>query len=176
MRLNLARMGNDLCAHPARTAYILRLLHALLDEHPARKVIVLSDRRTHLTTLQAGLAPGVSGLYVGGMRAADLEASARCRVVLATYAMAAEGLDIRGLNACCLASPKADVQQATGRILRDRPADRVCQLRVVDIADDFSLFRGQARRRRAYYHACGYEVVDTGGPGRAGGLPPPPQQ
>ena len=35
--------------------------------------------------------------------------------------MAAEGLDIPKLNTLILASPKSDVQQSCGRILREKP-------------------------------------------------------
>jgi NDP-sugar pyrophosphorylase family protein len=40
------------------------------------------------------------------------------KVIIATYAMASEGLDIKTLTTLIMASPKTDVCQSVGRILR----------------------------------------------------------
>ena len=87
-----------------------------------RKVIILSDRRNHLDVmlawlLQAGIP---SGLYVGGMKPFDLHESQEKDVILGTFSMAAEGMDIPKLNTIILASPKSDVVQAVGRIMREK--------------------------------------------------------
>jgi hypothetical protein len=66
------------------------------------------------------------GYYVGGMSEQELKASEQKHVILATYSMASEGLDISGLNAEFLISPKTDIVQSVGRIsegkARDNPA------------------------------------------------------
>ena len=56
------------------------------------------------------------GYYVGGMKEKDLKISETKTVILATYSMAAEALDIKTLTTLFLLTPKTDVQQAVGRI------------------------------------------------------------
>ena len=110
-----------------------------------RKVLVLSDRRQHLDLLRALLCgcssplqpshPGAGtkakrvpsadvGFYVGGSKGRELEAAAQCRIILATFGMASEGLDVAALNTLVLATPRADIEQSVGRILRYRYACR----------------------------------------------------
>ena len=61
---------------------------------------------------------------------ADLNESENKQVIVATYAMAAEGLDIKSLTTLMLVTPRTDITQAVGRILRvkERPL-------VIDIVD-----------------------------------------
>ena len=65
-------------------------------------------------------------------------------------------MDIPALNTLILASPKSDVEQSVGRILRKKHegADPL----LVDIADDFSVFRNQAIKRKRFYHRQGFDV------------------
>ena len=42
------------------------------------------------------------------------------KVIIATYAMAEEGLDIKTLTTLLMATPKVDVTQSIGRILRKK--------------------------------------------------------
>ena len=58
------------------------------------------------------------GYYVGGMSEQELKISETKQVVLATYSMASEGLDIPTMNAEFLITPKTDVVQSVGRVLR----------------------------------------------------------
>ena len=65
-----------------------------------RKLIILSDRRNHLDMMLEWLLQHniPSGLYVGGMKPFDLHESQEKDVILGTYSMAAEGMDIPKLN------------------------------------------------------------------------------
>ena len=58
------------------------------------------------------------GYYVGGMKEAELKKSEKKQVVFSTYIMSQEGLDIPSLNTEFLITPKTDVVQTVGRILR----------------------------------------------------------
>jgi hypothetical protein len=63
-------------------------------------------------------APTMS-YYIGGMKEDVRESGAvSARVLLASYAMASEAMNIKSLNAVVLASPRKNVEQSTGRILR----------------------------------------------------------
>ena len=77
------------------------------------------------------------GYYVGGMKEKDLKISERKRVIIATYAMAEEGLDIKSLTTLIMATPRVDVTQAVGRILRKKHDNA----EVYDIIDSHPVFR-----------------------------------
>ena len=97
------------------------------------------------------------GYYVGGMKEEALKKSETCQVIIATYAMAAEALDIKTLTTLILATPKTDVIQAVGRILRvkhERPL-------VVDIIDSHDVFLSQWQKRRKYYASNTYKIMHT---------------
>ena len=122
------------------------------------KVLVLSERRDHLKGLLDTLLAldCNAGIYIGGMSTSDLEHSEKCDVILGTYSIASVGLDIRGLNCLILATPRSDVTQATGRILRDSTCHRKT---IYDITDRFSVFYGQLRRRMKCYRDQQFTVV-----------------
>jgi superfamily II DNA or RNA helicase len=102
--------------------------------------------------------PNTVGFYVGGMKEKDLKASESCDIILATYSMAAEGLDIPGLNTLVLGSPISSIEQSVGRILRQKKEDRTYKPLILDIVDKFSIFAGQSKRRNAFYKKQGYEM------------------
>lgn len=96
-----------------------------------RKIIVLSERRKHLETLDEMFmehkptkkvdgkeVPITSAYYVGGMKDEDLDESEMADVIWSTYKMAAEALDIEALDTAFFVSPVSDPEQAAGRIMR----------------------------------------------------------
>lgn len=103
---------------------------------------------------------GTIGYYVGGMTEKSLKESESCDVILATYSMAAEGMDIPVLDTLLLASPISAIEQPIGRIQRQKPEQRKHIPYVIDFVDEFSLFAGQGRRRIAFYKKQGYDVKD----------------
>jgi superfamily II DNA or RNA helicase len=71
--------------------------------------------------------------------------------------MASEGMNIPTLNAVLLATPKSNIEQSVGRILRLRPEERKVQPIIFDVLDSaFSECFGQWNRRRKFYKECGY--------------------
>ena len=92
------------------------------------------------------------GYYVGGMKHAALNETESKEVVLATYAMAAEALDIKSLSILVMATPKTDIVQSVGRILRVRHDNPV----IVDIVDKHDVFQNQWRQRKTFYRKCNY--------------------
>ena len=159
---NTAAMITAVCAHAPRNAAILAALSEILAAEPERKVIVLSDRRAHLTALKKLIDDarlGTTGFYVGGMKQALLDASAERQIILATGAMANEGLDIPALNTLVFASPVTAIEQPIGRIQRQKPDERTYTPLVLDFWDDFSVFYNQGMRRQAFYKKNGYEIV-----------------
>ena len=144
-------------------ALALRLAgHELVRRQPGRKVLVLSDRKAQLTDVRAGLeasGTGVtSGFYWGGMKRPALAESEGKQVMLATFSYAAEGMDVPGLDTLILASPKSDIEQSVGRILRQKAGDRAITPLVYDFVDAFSLFERQGAKRAAFYRKFKYRI------------------
>lgn len=161
---NMARMINNICEFAPRTMMICEEIRGIFAKECARKILILSDRRQHLNdihkTLEGETFQIPSGFYYGGLSPADLKESEEKPVILATFQYASEGFDLKGLDTLILASPKSDVIQVVGRILRDKPEDRKHIPLVVDIVDAFSMFEGQAKKRYKYYKSCKYHIED----------------
>jgi len=99
------------------------------------------------------------GYYIGGMSEAQLKQSEKKQVILASYSMCQEGLDISTLNAEFLLTPKTDIVQTVGRILRAKHAH--CLPVIYDFVDSHDLFQRQWLKRKAYYKKQNYTIVAT---------------
>ena len=92
------------------------------------------------------------------MKMSDLDISATKQIILATYQMSSEGLNIPTLNTVILASPISDIQQSVGRILREKKNERKYIPLCIDIQDDFSIFKFKGIKRIKYYKSNGYLI------------------
>lgn len=158
--INLARMITDLTEHERRTAFIVRCVH----RHAAsgRQVMLLSDRREHLATIHSEIMRLQGDSYttsfmVGGVSPEAMRAAETAKIILATYAYASEGVDLPTLDTVVFATPRVDVVQTTGRILRKHD-DKQKPL-VVDFVDVFSVFKNQFSKRTRYYKKLGARVI-----------------
>jgi len=160
-----ARLMTQVVSCKPRTAMILEHLKELVAD-PRRKILVLSERRGHLEELEKGLAKEVTkGYYVGGMKQTDLDRNAEtCQVLLATYAMASEAMNIKALNAMIMASPRKKVEQSTGRILRTTVDKRLIEPLILDIIDQHDTYVRQWYLRGIYYKKCAYTVTHVNKP------------
>ena len=148
----LATMVNVLVELPERNELLLDIAREAATDH---QVLILSDRRAHCEWLVSELGDTMAGLYMGGMKQADLDASAKKRVVVGTFSLAHEGLDIATLSAIVLATPHSDVRQAVGRILRtDGPKV------IYDMVDTWSVMNAMFRKRAKIYTDCGFLMED----------------
>ena len=156
-------MITKLCSFAPRSEFILQVLAQELKELPAQQIMILAHNKNLLTYLHDAIAHrniATVGYYVGGMKEAALKSSETCQVIIATYAMASEALDIKTLTTLILATPKTDIIQAVGRILRvkhDRPL-------VVDIIDSHEVFLRQWQKRKKYYQSNNYTIMHTKSP------------
>lgn len=162
---NVSRMINNICAFLPRTRHVVDTILNLIQDEPNRRILVLSDRRRHLEDMRAMLAesPAVPraevGLVVGGTKREVLQENEKnCKILLGTYAYVSEGFDVQSLNTLVLASPKSDVIQVCGRILRCPADQRTVVPTIIDIVDRFSLFEFQAVKRMRYYRSQGFDV------------------
>jgi hypothetical protein len=62
------------------------------------------------------------------------------------------------LNTLILASPKSDIIQSSGRILREKEECRIYQPLIIDIIDSFSLFGNQSKKRQDFYKKNKYDI------------------
>jgi ERCC4-related helicase len=127
-----------------------------------RQILILSDRKQHLDDMFQicqEIDNKISiGYYVGGMKKEKLKESEKCKILLGTFPMANEGLDIPSLNGLVLSTPKSDIIQSVGRI--DRMKHVGIQPIIIDIVDDFSVFTNQSKKRLKVYNSKKYEVID----------------
>ena len=99
------------------------------------------------------------GYYIGGMNETELKMSEKKQVILSSFSMVSEGLDISTLNAEFLITPKTDVIQIVGRILRAKHA--FSHPIIYDFVDTHDLFQRQWLKRKSYYKKQNYKIIGT---------------
>jgi superfamily II DNA or RNA helicase len=97
------------------------------------------------------------GLYVGGMKESELKKSETKQVILATISLASEGLDIPTLNAEFLITPKTDIVQIVGRILRAKHLTG--HPIIYDFIDSHDIFKRQWKKRKTYYKQQNFKII-----------------
>jgi superfamily II DNA or RNA helicase len=98
--------------------------------------------------------------YIGGMKAAARDESATKQIILASFTMAAEGMNIPSLNTVALVTPKSRIEQAVGRIFRQKKEERTFHPVIFDIIDEpFDILMSQYKKREAFYKQCGYKIM-----------------
>jgi len=155
-------MISKLCTYNHRTEFILRILKDLFAENENQQVMILAHNRNileylHDAVLNRKIAGGSVGYYVGGMKEAALKETEGKKVVIATFSMAQEALDIKSLTTLIMATPKTDIEQAVGRILREKHGSPI----VVDIIDAHEPFRNQWSKRKQFYKKQNYKIIQT---------------
>ena len=155
-------MISKLCEFGPRSDFIVRVLQDLIQESREKEenaqIMVLAHNRSLLKYFYEAINHrGFSsvGYYVGGMKQCDLQETEGKQIVLATYAMAAEALDIKSLSILVMATPKTDITQSVGRILRVRHDNPI----VVDIVDHHDIFQNQWKQRKTFYRKCNYRIL-----------------
>lgn len=121
-----------------------------------RQLLVLSDRRLHCERLHQCF-PKTSGLYMGGMKESELKASSEKKIIFATFSQAHEGLDIPTLDTVILASPKSDITQSIGRIMRET-AGKKNNPHIYDVHDPWSVFAAMYYKRLKVYRQGGFQI------------------
>ena len=150
-------MISTLCNYSRRSDFIIKIIKHELVEKPDQQIMILAHQKAILAYLHDSIQHnniGSVGYYVGGMKEAELKKSESKQIILATYAMASEGLDIKTLTTLLMATPKTDITQSVGRILRvahKRPL-------ILDIIDSHEPFQRQWQKRRKFYDQNKYTI------------------
>ena len=151
-KINSPTMITDLTKNINRNELIKNTILSLKD----RKILFLSDRREHCETMFNYCKDYVTaGLYLGGMKTDARELTTTFSVIFGTYQACGEGFDVPELDTLILATPKSDVEQAVGRILRQKNKNEPL---ILDFVDTFSIFKGQFYKRKKFYKSKEFKI------------------
>ncbi len=164
--VNRPKTINRLVSIDKRNQFIIDIIKEIMEE-PGRKILILSDRIEHLDTLKTmidSIDMYSCEYYIGGMKQAKLDLASEADIILGSYGMASEGLDIPTLNTLIMATPRSEIEQSVGRITRR--CDPNIQPLIIDIVDMLPCFVNQGLRRRKLYKKLQfnievYEVEDS---------------
>ena len=151
-------MISKLCSYIPRSNFILKVLKDLIEFNKEQQIMILAHNKNILTYLHDKIKEtniATVGYYVGGMKELALKETETKQVIIATYSMAAEALDIKTLTTLIMATPKTDIEQAVGRILRAKHSQPI----VVDIVDNHDIFQNQYRKRKVFYVKNNYKII-----------------
>jgi len=165
------QMITNLTLLKERNAHIINIINEIRQD-PERKILILSGRKAHLKLLKDSIDKSIQDdidskkmleneittcYYTGDATKEERQlAEQKGDILFGTYDMAHEGLDIDRLNTIVLASPKKDVIQAIGRILRKVLKDGDLRPLIIDIVDNLSIFKSQAKKREDFYNKSKY--------------------
>ena len=153
-KLSLATMITELTEDRGRNIVILKLVKDIVKT--TRQVLVLSDRRHHCEVMHQSFKK-TSGLYMGGMKEAELTESSKKQIIFATFSQAHEGLDIPTLDTVILATPKSDIVQSIGRIMRETKGKKN-NPHIYDIFDQWSICHAMYKKRLKVYKQGGFHI------------------
>jgi len=150
------RMVTNIVNNGNRNILINCIIKRLVEED--RRILVLSDRRDHLKAIHDMVQQYTSvGYYVGGMKQKDLDISAQKTVILGTYPMSSEGLNIPELDTAVFTTSKSSIEQSIGRIVR-KVHEKIPL--AIDIVDEFSVFPRQYVKREKVYRKLNYDIYE----------------
>jgi superfamily II DNA or RNA helicase len=155
----VSKMLSKICTYNRRSEFIIQVLKDMLEENPKQQIMIIASYKNILKYIFNAINHQnicSVGYYIGGMKDSDLKISESKQVVLATYSMAAEGLDIKTLSTLFMVTPMTNIEQAVGRILRqkhDFPA------LIVDFVDPQANFVRQWSKRKSFYKKQNYKII-----------------
>ena len=158
---NYTIMIKKLCEFSKRSEFLLKIIKNLIKNGTKEQhIMVIGHNKSLLKYLydaieEREIAP--VGYYIGGMKEKDLKISEGRKIIIATYAMAEEALDIKTLDTLIMATPKKDVRQAVGRILRNVEGQKL----VIDIIDQHVIFKKHWEKRRVWYKKQKFKILRT---------------
>ena len=159
-QIKYTTMIKKICEFNKRSEFIIKILQDVLKENPNQQIMILAHQKKLLQYLHDAIKHrtiATVGYYIGGMKEKDLKISEGKKVIIATYAMAEEGLDIKSLTTLLMATPKVDVTQSIGRILRKKHNDAL----VIDIVDPHCLFQRHFNKRKTFYRKQKFKLIQT---------------
>lgn len=152
-------MVNKVVEYAPRNKLILEILTDLYEDNE-REILVLTDRVDHTKVIFDSLPAHIQETAcVLGRNVKSNQRAEWCeskRILIATYSMCKEGFDVAKLNTLIIATPRPDVDQIVGRILRTEKEKRLIHPLIIDIVDP--AFRRQFQERLSLYNKRSYHV------------------
>uniref|UniRef100_A0A6C0J975 Helicase ATP-binding domain-containing protein n=1 Tax=viral metagenome TaxID=1070528 RepID=A0A6C0J975_9ZZZZ len=154
--VNRPKTINRIVALKKRNNFIITIIKEILVED-GRKILILSDRIEHLKELKEKIdeLKVTCGFYIGGKSQKQLEEASKAQILLGSYGMASEGLDIPTLNTLIMTTPRREVEQSVGRIIRKKGK---IQPLIIDIVDMLPSLSRQGNHRRKLYKKLKYNI------------------
>ena len=166
--VGISSMVTLLTKDALRNKLLVDIISLLYMKFPTRKGLLLSDRVDHSKQIYHKLDPSMSAIITGNIHTEMTKKERAQRkkekkeveftkfITLSTYKMFSEAVDFDG-DFIILSTPKVNIEQSTGRILRGRNLkhDPV----IFDIVDPFSSFDVWRWTRFNFYKKRGYEIV-----------------
>lgn len=157
----LSKMLSKISNYNHRTEFIIKVLQDMLVENPKQQIMIIASYKNILSYIFDAINHRnicTVGYYIGGMKEKALKESENKQVILATFSMAAEGLDVKTLTTLFMVTPMTNIEQSVGRILRQKHSfDPV----VVDIIDSHDNFQRQWNKRKTFYKKYNYKIIQT---------------
>ncbi|MEM1672141.1 MAG: DEAD/DEAH box helicase [Archaeoglobaceae archaeon] len=144
----LPRFLNMLCDLKLRTFFICALIAYAYRKR--KQIIVFSDRLNLLEEIAKILKKKISPSEIGFITGQKKTINEKVRVYLSTYGSAGEGVDIPALDCVIFATPRADVRQAVGRILRPVAGKKPVVFDIVDTTVTEARVMHKSRLKRVY--------------------------
>jgi superfamily II DNA or RNA helicase len=152
-------MINKVVEYEPRNNLIIEILTDLYHDNE-REILVLTDRVDHTKVLFDKLPMDIQDTAcILGRNVKSAQRAEWCeskRILIATYSMCKEGFDVAKLNTLIIATPRPDVDQIVGRILRTEKSKRTIDPLIIDIVDP--AFRRQFQERLSLYNKRNYKV------------------
>ena len=155
-RVNHSKMISKISSCEDRANYIINTIKNMFTED--KHILILGQYKSLLVSLYKKLEEenfATIGYYIGGMKQADLKASENKQIIIATYSMAEEALDIKTLNTLFMVTPKSDIVQSVGRVMRNPNSKPI----IVDFVDSHDCFARQWKKRAKYYNKQKYNII-----------------
>jgi superfamily II DNA or RNA helicase len=157
--MSTVHMINKVVEFEARNKLIIELIEDIYSE-PDRNVLVLTDRVEHTKKILSMLPEHTqkeTGILSSGMKPGVRdEFCASKRILISTYQLVKEGFDVQKLNTLVMATPRPDIEQIVGRILRVEKSKRTTEPLIIDIVDP--TFRRQFQQRLSLYKERSYVI------------------
>jgi superfamily II DNA or RNA helicase len=155
-------ISTDKAAEPKNVLGFSKMLAEILEDvlTPGRQILVLSDRVQHCKDILEALSPELQEKAC--ILAQTVPAPKRAEwcssksILIATYSMCKEGFDVASLNTLMMATPRPDIDQIVGRILRTEKSKRTINPLILDIVD--STMRRQFQQRLVLYKKRNYTI------------------
>ena len=154
-----SKMLSKICNYNYRSEFILKVLRDMIQENPKQQIMMIASYKNILSYMFDAIRHHnicSVGYYVGGMKETALKESETKQVVLATYSMASEALDIKSLTTLFMITPMTNIEQSVGRILRQKHDFSPI---VVDIIDSHDNFQRQWIKRKSFYKKENYKII-----------------